>query len=118
MKHLPSALSDSRPLSIFLLAVGFGFGVPFLFTGPSSDFLGLPLPLFAEEGLELTAAFNGIVVVVVFSIMRFDGESGMLFSGSASTVTRMRQGLAACWALALDFVGDEDPMRPGDGVLR
>ena len=111
--------SSSLPLSVvFRRPVAFGFGVPFLFTGSSKDFRGLPLPRLAAGEFESVAPFKGTVVVIVFSTRRFEGESAMVFSGSASTVTRIRHGLVTHCDLALDFVGDEEDCLRVGGVVR
>ena len=106
-------VSSMSSCVVFFRPTAFGFGVPFLFTGPSKDFLGLPLPRFAAGGLEPAASFKGTVVVIVRASKRFEGESGIVFSGSASTVTLIRQGLTTLCALALDLVGDEEGLRRG-----
>ena len=102
----------------FPFPVAFGFGVPVLFTGPSKDFLGLPLARFAAAGLESAASFRGTVVVLVRSAKRLEGESTIALSGSASTVTRIRQGLTAPCDMALDFLGEEIVLCGAGGVLR
>ena len=115
---LSSVTSSVESLTIFLLDLAFGFGVALLLTGPSKDFLGLPRPRFATIGLESAPSFRGTVVVTVRSATRFEGEFVMAFSGSASTVTRIRQGLTAPFDLILDLEGGEDEMCGADGVVR
>lgn len=106
------------------LPAALGFGVPFLFAGASSDFLGLPLPFFTGDGDESPAPFKGTVVVVVRSVSSFVG--GGFFEGvplsmssrSASTVTRIRQGLSWFSVCAVDLLGEEEVYRIPGGVVR
>lgn len=93
---------------VFLLEVVFAFGVPTRLIGASNDFLGLPFAFLPGAGDELGPLFKGTVVVVVCCASRFTGEPGSASSGSASTVTRIRHGLAMFSVCVIDFVGEEE----------
>ena len=103
------------PGTIIFRPVALGFGVPFRLTGPSKDFLGLPRPRFTAAGLESSAAFSGTEVVLVLSARCFEGDLAMFISGSASTVTLIRQGLRMSWA---DWAEDLEGVCGAEGVLR
>lgn len=114
---IPSAVSSTEADVDFLFLETLTFDVPLLFIGSSIDFLGLPLPLFAGEGVEPGAVFKGTVVVVVCSASTLFATLVLASSGSASTVTRILHGLVALSARAVDLMG-EDEKRGAGGVVR
>ena len=68
-----SSCSCTTSGTVFLLAFFLGIGVPFLFTGASNDFRGLPLPLFSTNCGVSSPPFRGTVIVVERSMRRLVG---------------------------------------------
>lgn len=99
-------------------------GVPLRFAlgvDPTSDFLGRPRGRLTGD--EASGSFNGTVVVFVLVTLFTDGDSACSpsSSGSAWTVTLMRQGLAPFPRGVLnvmDLDGDENIISEASSRLR
>lgn len=110
-----SAALESPPRTILLgelNSAGLLIGVPFLLglgVNPVSDFLGRPRGRLTGD--DASGSFSGTVVVFVLVTLFTDGDSAFSpSSGSAWTVTLMRQGLAPLprgVLMIIDLDGDE-----------
>lgn len=119
-----SAALESPPPTILvgeLNCAGLLIGVPLRFgfgVDPVSDFLGRPRGRLTGE--DASGSFNGTVVVLVLVTLFTDGDSAFSpSSGSAWTVTLMRQGLAPLprgVLMIMDLDGDEKTISDVSGL--
>lgn len=119
-----SAALESPPPAVLvgeLNCAGLLIGVPLRFgfgVDPVSDFLGRPRGRLTEEGA--SGSFSGTVVVFVLVTLFTEGDSAFSpSSGSAWTVTLMRQGLAPFprgVLKTMDLEGDEKIISEGPAL--